>query len=74
MSAAAATAHVAETADQRAARYEMALRSIATCELTGPDFGDWVQAVTEDALAGAWPECWRCGTAVHDGPCVAEEE
>lgn len=33
-----------------------------------------VQAVCEDALEGLFPECWNCGTAVHDGPCVGEGE
>ena len=61
-----------ETADDRALRYERTLRAIAKCELTGVEFGDYVQALCDDVLAGGEPECWQCGTAVHDGPCVSE--
>jgi hypothetical protein len=56
---------------ERARRYELTLQAISKCTLTGVDFGDWVQAACEDALAGRWPECYQCGTAVHDGPCVS---
>jgi hypothetical protein len=52
--------------------YRRFLQAIARCRLTGVDFGDYVQAVCESALAGEWAECWNCGTAVHDGPCVGE--
>lgn len=62
-----------ESAEERALRYERALSAIAKCELTGVEFGDYVQALCEDVLAGAEPECWNCGTAVHDGPCVGDE-
>lgn len=61
-----------ETDQEKIARYEATLRAIATCSLSGVDFGDWVQAVVEDALNGDWPECWNCETPVHDGPCVGE--
>ena len=57
-----------------AARYERALRAIAASTLTGVDFGDWVQAVCEDVLAGGEVECPQCGTPVHDGPCVGDIE
>jgi hypothetical protein len=63
-----------ETPEQRAARYERALRAIAGCTLMGADFGDWVQAVCTDVLDGMEAECWICGTHVHDGLCVGEEE
>jgi hypothetical protein len=53
-------------------RYERALRAIATCPLTYPEFGDYVQSVCEDLLEGGEAECWNCGTAVHDGPCVGD--
>lgn len=64
---------MSETAEQKAARYEQTFRAIASCALTGVAFGDWVQAVCEDALDGHWPECWNCGTAVHEGPCAGED-
>jgi len=64
----------AETLDEKVARYELTLRAIAACTLTGIDFGDWVQATVEDALEGLYPECWNCGTFVHEGPCVIEDE
>jgi hypothetical protein len=63
-----------DTDEQKIKRYEATLRAIRDCSLTGVDFGDWVQSVCEDALEGLWPECWNCGTFVHDGPCVGEEE
>jgi hypothetical protein len=63
-----------ETLEQKVERYERTLRAISTCTLTGLEFGDWVQQVVDDALDGLWPECWNCGTAVHDGPCVGEGE
>jgi hypothetical protein len=62
-----------ETPEERAERYEKTLRAIAACTLTGVDYGDWVQSVCEDALEGLWPECWNCGTAVHDGPCAGDD-
>ena len=61
-----------ETDACRAERYQKTLRAIASCTLEGVDSGDWVRAVCEDALAGLWPECRNCGTAVHDGPCVSD--
>jgi hypothetical protein len=64
----------AETTEEKVARYEATLRAIASCTLTGVDFGDWVQAACEDALEGLYPECWNCGTYVHEGPCVGEDE
>lgn len=63
-----------ETAEEKIARLEMTIRAIGACTLTGVDFGDWVQSVCEDALSGLWPECWSCGTAVHEGPCVEAAE
>ena len=63
-----------ETIEERADRYERTLRAIVACTLTPADFGDWVQSVCEDALQGLFPECWNCGTFVHDGPCAGEEE
>lgn len=66
-------ATAAASAAARAAGYEATLRAIAACTLV--DAGDlrrMVQAAVEDALDGRWPECWNCGTAVHDGPCVGE--
>jgi hypothetical protein len=56
------------------ARYERALRAIGTCTLLGTDFGDYVQATCDDVLEGGEAECWKCGTPVHDGPCVGEGE
>jgi hypothetical protein len=44
------TSYSAAAADRD--RYERALRAIAASTLTGVDFGDWVQAVCEDVLAG----------------------
>jgi hypothetical protein len=61
-----------EKIGERAEICRLALQAIAKCDLTGMDFGDYVQGVCETALAGEWPECWFCGTAVHDGPCVGE--
>ena len=64
-----------ETAETRMLRYERALRAIRGCGIANDtDFGDYVQALCEDVLAGGEPECWKCGAAVHDGPCVAEAE
>jgi hypothetical protein len=63
-----------ETAEQRAARYQRTLEAIRDCTLEGVDFGDWVQAAVEDALDGIWPECWKCGTPVHEGACVGDGE
>jgi hypothetical protein len=63
-----------ETAEQKIARYEQTFRAIAACTLTGVDYGDWVQSVVEDALEGLYPECWNCGTFVHDGVCAGETE
>ena len=54
-------------------RYERTLKAIKVCTLTGVDYGDWIQACVEDALDGQEPECWNCGTAVHEGPCVSAE-
>lgn len=62
-----------ETPGQTIHRLELTLRAIAACTLTGADYGDWVQSVCEDALEGLFPECWNCGTFVHDGPCVGDE-
>ena len=62
-----------ETPEEKIARYEATLRAITKCTLTGPDFGDWVQSVCEDALEGLYPECWNCGTFVHDGACAGED-
>jgi hypothetical protein len=59
---------------ETSARYERALRAIKDSTLMGADFGDWVQCVCEDVLAGGEAECPNCGTVVHDGPCVGEEE
>lgn len=61
-----------EAPEEQVRRYEATLKAIATCTLTGVDYGDWVQSVVEDALSGLWPECWNCGTHVHDGPCVGD--
>ena len=61
-----------ETPEQKIARYEATLRAIQACTLTGVDYGDWIQAVVDDALEGLWPECWNCGTHVHEGLCVGE--
>jgi len=55
-------------------RYERTLRAIKDCPLTGQDFGDWVQSACEDVLEGLDPECWNCGTFVHEGPCVSDEQ
>jgi len=62
----------ATTADRD--RYEKTLRAIKSCTLTGTDFGDWVQSICEDVLEGLEPECWNCGTYVHDGPCAGGGE
>jgi hypothetical protein len=62
-----------ETVEGKALRYELTLKAIAQCSLTGVDYGDWVQSVVEDALSGLFPECWNCGTYVHEGPCADEE-
>lgn len=63
-----------ETLEQKVERYELTLRAISVCTLTGVDFGDWVQAVVEDALHGLMPECWNCGTFVHQGPCAGGQD
>jgi hypothetical protein len=63
-----------ETPEEQLRRYELTLKAIAGCPLTGVDYGDWVQSVVEDAISGLWPECWNCGTYVHDGPCAGEDE
>ena len=63
-----------ETPAQQLERYHLTLKAIAACTLTGVDYGDWVQSVVEDALSGLYPECWNCGTYVHDGPCAGEDE
>jgi hypothetical protein len=63
-----------ETADQRAARYERALRAIGASKLVGPNFGDWVQQTVEEVLDGFEAECPNCEAAVHDGPCVGESD
>jgi hypothetical protein len=63
----------AEIIEHKCDRYERALKAIAACTLTVVDFGDWVQACVEDVLDGQEPECWNCGTAVHEGPCVGED-
>lgn len=64
------TLPLSETLEQKLVRYELTLRAIASCTLTGVDYGDWVQSTIEDALDGLFPECYNCGTFVHDGPCV----
>lgn len=61
-----------ETAEARAARYEATLRAILACPLLGQDRIEWEAQAIEDTLSGFSAECWQCGTAVHDGPCVAE--
>ena len=63
-----------ESSEERAARYERALKAIGESTLPGVQFGDWAQAVVEDVLEGFEAECPLCETAVHDGPCVGEEE
>lgn len=63
-----------ETTEEQLRRYDLTLKAIAACTLTGVDYGDWVQSVVEDALSGLWPECWNCGTCVHEGPCAGEDE
>lgn len=56
-------------------RYRLTLAAIRDCTLTGVDFGDWVQAVCIDALDHELlPECYNCGTYVHEGACVDESE
>jgi hypothetical protein len=55
------------------ALYRAALRAISACKLIGVEYGDWTQAVCDDALDGIWPECYTCGTAIHDGPCVSKD-
>jgi hypothetical protein len=62
-----------ESHEERADRYERALRAIRDSTLTGMCFGDWVQACCEDVLDGNEAECPECGTVVHDGPCVGDE-
>ncbi len=59
--------------EARVTRYERGLRAIAASTLLGADFADWVQAVSEDLLAGHEAECPECGTVLHDGPCVGTE-
>lgn len=64
-----------ESDRERADRCERALKAIAACTLVvGADFGDWIQAVCEDVLGGLEATCWNCGTHVHEGPCVSEED
>ncbi len=70
----AAMAAPEEQLEQRAARYERGLRALAACTLTGVDYGDWVQQVCTDLLEGLEATCYQCGTFVHDGPCVSEDE
>lgn len=53
-------------------RLKLAILAISTCELTGVAFGDYVQSLCEDVLEGEWPECWNCGTPVHDGLCAGK--
>jgi hypothetical protein len=60
-------------AEVKIARYEQTLRAIMNCELVGAAYVDWVHAACVDALQGEWPECWGCGTTVHDGLCVQED-
>lgn len=56
-------------------RYRLTLAAIRDCKLTGVDYGDWVQSVAYDALDNELlPECYNCGTFVHEGPCVSEDE
>jgi hypothetical protein len=52
-------------------RFRRGIMAIRDCELTGVDFGDYVQAVVEDLLMGGEVECSKCGTMAHDGECVA---
>jgi hypothetical protein len=55
-------------------RYRLTLAAIRDCKLTGVDYGDWVQQATTEALDGLMPECPSCGTFVHEGACVEEDE
>jgi hypothetical protein len=55
-------------------RYRLTLAAIRDCTLTGVDYGDWVQGVTTEALEGLMPECHKCGTFVHEGPCVQDND
>jgi len=50
-------------------RYEHGIRAISNSTLEGVDFGDWVQSVCEDLLAGEYAACPDCGAPVHEGPC-----
>lgn len=63
-----------ETLEEKLHRYECTLQAIRDCILTGVDYGDWVQACTSDALDGLFPECYSCGTFVHEGPCAGESD
>jgi hypothetical protein len=63
-----------ESLKNESERYRLTLAAIRDSELTGVDFGDWVQAAVQDALDGLMPECPNCGTFVHEGACVEEAE
>lgn len=70
---AAIAAQPIETAEQRADRYERAIKAIGANEINGADFGDWVQMICTDVLEGLEATCSNCGTFVHDGACVSED-
>ena len=74
---AAMAASPEESAEARAGRYERALRGITRArdliEDDG-DFSEWVQATAKALLEGAEAECPSCGTFIHEGPCVSDEE
>lgn len=67
-------AELPETIEAKCDRYEKTLLAFSTSSISGADFGDWVQAACEDALSGLMPECPKCGTDVHEGACVSEDE
>lgn len=77
LEAALAASSIEETAEARAARYERGLRGFTTVRgliARDDDFSEWAQATAKELLEGGEAECPNCGTFVHDGPCVSDEE
>ena len=63
-----------EQGQERLDLYRRTLEAIRTSPMvTDSDFGNWVQFACCDALQGVLPQCKRCESKIHEGPCEAAQ-